>query len=333
MKKEPFIEVEEVDLWGWRGLRLTTDRVQISAAPQAGGRVLSLSLDGVEAFFSLAKLHGRRVNLDQVKDVRAAKRDLGWLHFGGYKTWLAPQNRWTDALPFLDLDSGAYTIEFDEGPSSSIIHLTSLICRETGMQLRRSLLLNHDGSVTVEQAMTNQSDRPAAWGLWDVTQVAGPGKAILPIATNSRFSGGIKAYETEGRSPEVIDQFVERTAGLATVSCSQVESFKYGTDSAAGWLLGLLDRRPDHWLAYLKLIEPQPDGDYPHQAIAEVYDSAALPYFELEVHSPLQHLVPGATYSCKETWILDWLPKTIAPADLGVWVAEARQAHSAGTEA
>ena len=115
--------------------------------------------------------------------------------------------------------------------------------------------------------------------------------------------------------------------------CRQVESFKYGTDSADGWLLGLLDRRPDHWLAYLKLFEVQPGGEYPHQAIAEVYDSEALPYFELEVHSPLQHLVPGGTYSCKETSILNWLPKTAAPADIGAWVAEARQAHSARNKA
>ena len=33
---------------------------------------------------------------------------LGFVLWGGDKTWLAPQDRWTDGDPFLDLDSGAY---------------------------------------------------------------------------------------------------------------------------------------------------------------------------------------------------------------------------------
>ena len=326
------VEIQEVDLWGWQGWRLATDRIQLTVAPEVGGRALSLTLDGSEAFFTLDQLHGRRLSLDNVTDVRAEKRRLGWRHYGGYKTWLAPQQQWTDALPFLDLDSGSYSVEINQEPQGSAIHLTSPVCRETGIQLRRSFSINSTGTIAVEQTMTNHSDLPVAWGLWDVTQVSGPGRAVLPLAPNSRFRNGVKAYETEGRSPQVVEQYVARSDGLATITCQQVESFKYGTDSTAGWLLGLLDREPEHWLAYLKVFQAQPNASYPHEAIAEVYDSGDLPYFELEVHSPLQQLAPGDTYSFKETWLLDWLPKISDPAAIRQWVVEAKQAQTTRPE-
>ncbi len=313
--------VSQVELWGWFGLRLTGGPVSLTAVPDVGGRVMSLTLDDIEVCFSHPALHGQRLDLEAVTDVRAKKRELGWRHYGGYKTWLAPQARWTDALPFLDLDSGRYTA----ARKGTGVQLTSPRCRETGVQLTRTITVSPAGRITVDQAMTNRSIHEVTWGLWDVTQVGGPGKALLPVATGSRFDGGIKAYANEGRSPDVIDQYVTRDDGMAAVTCRQVEPFKYGTDSREGWILGLLDRTPDRWLAYLKLFEPVPGVTYPHESVVEVFDSGTLPYFELEVHSPMQRLAPGATYTARETWVLDWLPKTATLSTIREWIMRARQ--------
>ena len=86
--------VESVVLEGWDGLKLTSARVSLVVVPEPGGRVLSLTLDGVEVLFVNPLLGGRGVDLASVTDVRAAKREIGWRHYGGYKNWLAPQGRW-----------------------------------------------------------------------------------------------------------------------------------------------------------------------------------------------------------------------------------------------
>ena len=76
-------KVERVDSWGWKGLSLGAGRVSLVVVPGAGGRIVSLKLDGVEALFSMRELRGRRIDLSRTVDVRRKKRELGWLHYGG----------------------------------------------------------------------------------------------------------------------------------------------------------------------------------------------------------------------------------------------------------
>ena len=316
------MDIRKVDLWGWRGISLTTGQVSLVLTPEAGGRITSLKLDGVEAFFTLPELRGRHFKVAETADVRAKKRELGWLHYGGYKTWLAPQDRWTDGLPFLDLDSGSYDVAVHERPKGAGVRMTSPVCRETGIQLVRTVSMSEGGHVVIDQAMINRSSAEVTWGLWDVTQVKGPGLALLPIAQGSRFEAGVKAYANEGRSLEAMNQYVRISGGLATVTCGEVETFKYGADSMEGWIVGLLDLSRDRWLAYLKIFEPIRAATYPHQVTVEVYDSGSYPYFELEVHSPLRGLKPGESYTYSEMWVLDWLPKSFDVERVGAWVEE-----------
>ena len=318
------MNVQEVDSWGWRGLRLTCDRVSLTVAPEAGGRIISLTLDNVEVLFSMPELRGRLTDLSEITDVRAKKRELGWLHYGGYKTWLAPQERWTDGLPFLDLDSGIYDYSIQNKGRGPVLHLESPVCRETGMQLARDISLSPDGTVTIQHSMTNRSGEVATWGLWDVTQVRGPGLAVLPIAQVSQFEAGVKAYPNEGRSPAVMHKYVETTNGYAAIMCQQREPFKYGTDSMAGWIVGLLDYREDSWIGLLKTFDPTPGASYPNGVTVEVYDSGTYPYFELEVHSPLITLLPGTAYGYSENWTLASVPKAGTWEAVASWVLEAR---------
>jgi len=131
--------------------------------------------------------------------------------------------------------------------------------------------------------------------------------AVLLVDASSRFESGLKAYASEGRSPEVVDRYARRSEWAVTVTCQEVEPFKYDTDSMAVWLLGLLGLGEKDWLALLKVYEPIPQVTYPHGTTAEVYDSGSHPYFELEVHSPQITLAPGDRYLYSETWVLDWM--------------------------
>ena len=316
------MDVKEVDFWGWKGVSLTTERVSIIVTPEPGGRIMSLMLDGVEVLFGLEELRGRRIDLSGVSDVRAKKRELGWLHYGGHKTWLAPQTNWTDALPFLDLDSGSYDLAVEGGSKGQLVQLTSPIDGETGIQLTRSVSVSEGSRVEIQNGMINRSTEETSWGVWGVTQVNGPGMAVIPINRKSAFPVGVKAYAGEGRSQEVMDQYVKLCDGLAVITCQEVEQFKYGTDSTDGWILALLDQGKDHWLAFMKIFSPTPGAAYPHGTTAEVYDSPLLPYFEMEVHSPIQTLAPGEAYSHKETWVLDWLPKSSNMVATEEWVKE-----------
>lgn len=316
------VDLQEVELWGWQTIRLASGRISLTVAPQAGGRVVSLKLDDVEAFFTLPQLRGQSFDVASAEDVRERKRQLGLLHYGGYKTWLAPQDRWTDGLPFLDLDSGSYRVSVDKNSDVCSVRLTSPVCRETNMELTRTVSMSSEGRIRVEQAMTNRSSEAVTWGLWDVTQVGGPGLALLPVADESRHPDGVKAYANEGRSQEVKGEYVSVANGVATVRCHEKEPFKYGTDSTEGWIAALLHRSTEQSLAYVKFFEAIHGATYPHEATVEVYDSGTLPYFELEVHSPLRRLGPGETYAYAEDWIIDSVPNVGGAEALRAWVKD-----------
>ncbi len=295
-----------------------SNSLEWTVTPELGGRITSLVFDGEEVLFTMPELRARELDVAAAPDVRARKRELDWLLWGGDKTWLAPQEGWTDALPFLDLDSGRYSPRV----AGSAIEVTSPICRETGVQITRAISLDDRGRIRIDQQMRNGSDNPVAWGLWGVTQVEGSGVAVLPIRPDSEFDGGIKPYPNEGRSPEIMDRYIRRARDVAFIQCRQAEQFKYGSDSREGWILGLLDRRPDQWLAFLKTFPTENSSPYPHTSTIEVFDSPSYPYFELETHSPLRRLAPGETGSHGEAWTLGWIAKSADAGAIREWVAE-----------
>ena len=71
---------------------------------------------------------GRVDDIAAITDLHEYKRRVGLLLWGGDKTWLAPQDRWTDGVPFVDLDSGAYELSLD--PTTGAATVTSPVCRE-----------------------------------------------------------------------------------------------------------------------------------------------------------------------------------------------------------
>ena len=157
------VDVREVEDSGWGAISLTSGRLSLTVVPDAGGRVMSLKLDDVEALFTLPELRGRSFEVASAEDVRGRKRQLGWLHYGGYKTWLAPQERWTDGLPYLDLDSGLYSASVDARPGFASVRLTSPVCRETGMELTRTVSMSAGSPTSPPQKWQCPPEEVRGW--------------------------------------------------------------------------------------------------------------------------------------------------------------------------
>ncbi len=92
---------------GWEAWRIQHGPLELVLVPQVGGRLMGIQWHGQELSFVNPDGEGRIQDVSAIADVHECKRRLGFLLWGGDKTWLAPQNRWTDEVPFIDLDSGS----------------------------------------------------------------------------------------------------------------------------------------------------------------------------------------------------------------------------------
>src|SRR5262245_3701284 len=114
---------------------------------------------GHDLSFTQPELEGQVVDVAAVEDLSAKKREMGFPLWGGDKTWLAPQTRWTEGAPFLDLNSGAYELAIEQaGPDLARARMTSRVCRETGVQITRTVTMKAGETAwTVDHCLTNGS--------------------------------------------------------------------------------------------------------------------------------------------------------------------------------
>ena len=287
---------------GWDAWQLQSGQLELALVPQVGGRIMGMIWRGHDFSFTQPEREGRVEDLSTVQDVHAKKRKMGFPLWGGDKTWLSPQTRWTDGVPFLDLDSGPYDVTVEHGgPDAAVIRMTSQVCRETGVQITRTLTVSsgtHDWIVT--HRLLNASSTEVQWGVWDVSMVLKPGKVYLPRRASSQYPDGVKTFAEEGESVQVRDKVVDELGNLAVIHCSDARAFKFGVDAKEGWMLGVLDVAGLGLVGYRKQVSVYGDQLYGHGCVAEVYNSDRYPYFEMEIHGPVISLRPGETFELEE---------------------------------
>jgi len=290
------VDVERGAVSGWDGWWIRRGPLELGLVPGVGGRLLSLRWRGHELSFVPPAHAGRRPPIAHDVDPAAVKRELGFVHWGGDKTWLSPQERWVEAMPFFDLDSGAYALEVerDDGREARV-SMRSPVCREVGAELTRTITVRADApDFTVEHVLRNASAHAIAWGLWDVHQVNGPGVAYLPRRANSAFRDGVQAYPAEGDSEGARTDVVRLMGDVVAIDCRRPRWFKFGVDADEGWALGLIETAGG-LVGYRKDVPVVAGGVYGHGCVSEVYNSPDQPYFELEAHGPVVTLRPDAT--------------------------------------
>ncbi|MBE9028711.1 hypothetical protein IQ266_02925 [filamentous cyanobacterium LEGE 11480] len=268
--------------------------LQLVLVPEVGGRIMGIRWQDQDLTWVNPALAGQPLDISELEHPATDKVSLGFPLWGGDKTWLAPQDRWNNQLPFIDLDSGAYEfVVLEQSPAQITVQMISPICRETGIQITRTL---HVGTIdqgwSVIHKIENCTDQSVEWGIWGNSMMRRPATVFLPIRADSSFPQGVKTFESEGEAIGARSQVVEPLDGFAAIRCEAPLKFKYGVDSDEGLILAVFPDQDNQYVAHLKqflTFHPQPYG---HGCVAEVFNAEAYDYLELEIHGPVQRLQP-----------------------------------------
>ena len=305
------VSIRNVTYHDWDAWRIEHGPLALTLVPQVGGRIMGMAWHGQELSFVNPACAGRVLDVAAIADVRDCKRELGFLLWGGDKTWLAPQSGWSDEVPFIDLDSGAYELNIEEDSGS--VHMVSPVCRGTGVQITRLVRVGQRPAAwQVAHRLHNRSDQQVTWAPWDVAMVLRPATVYVPTRAGSAYPDGLRTFDDEGVSAAVRDDVVCLADGYAVIGCHDPVKFKYGADGDAGWLLAVFEGGPRGLIGLRKSVPTFQPGPYAHGCVAEVFNSEDFPYLELELHGPLVTLEPGEEFTLIEEadlFDLDRLPE------------------------
>jgi len=285
------VKISKENIYGWEGYRLSIGDISLGITPQIGGRIISLTFEGEELFFVQPEHQGEVIDLENVNDLRTKKKELGFRLWGGDKTWVAPQSKWWDKIPPLDLDAGQYNADV----RGSTIKMTSPLCHETGLRIIREVILNDDGSIQLNQTFRNESDKSIHCGIWDVTQVLRPFDVYLPAQTKQ-----IRAYRDEGLVEDAESKKTQQGSWVK-ISCDDATQFKLGGLINQGKIIALRKGKEDY-LCFERTFSINNEVSYAHDAIAEIYNSPAYNYLEIEVHAPFIQLAEGEQTTHRQIW-------------------------------
>lgn len=263
-----------------------------------GGRIIALRVFGQELLWPGDPLYdpGRfeptSSGVVPEPEWRAFKRRCGFCLSGGDRTWIAPENKWWEKIPPLELDAGRYA----ERATGDTVVMTSPACRETGLRLVRTVRLADDGDVYLRDEIVNVTDGPITRGIWNVTRVQRPFTVY--------FSGSIgqwRSYHLQDPTLPVPSVQLIDHQGQVGVPCVLKECYKFGGMPVEGFsrLVKKTDIGDIAWDRDFKVYSGQP---YAHDSAVEVFNSHLADYGEVELHSPLYTLGPGERAAFDQRW-------------------------------
>ncbi len=322
----PSARVRSVQYNGWKCTELTNGRVDVVIAPQLGGRIIQLRLDGYEYLWVNRELEGK------VQGPPAAGAALaGWANYGGDKLWPAPQgwsgpNEWPGPPdPYAKggrTDGGAFTLEvLKDGPDEAAVKLVGPDDLYAGIRFEREIRLRPGStSISLVSSMQNIVDRRVRWGIWENAQqdarlAAGKDgsdvRVWAPIERGTKFPRGYEVMFGPRDNPQFAVDDRHPTAGggkLFTVTYDHRVG-KAALDRA-DWV-ALTHEKSAHLFA--QTFRAFPDREHPDGASVEIWTSGpgrirmggkdvdlteSEPWLvETEVLSPYFDLAPGQSAS------------------------------------
>jgi len=279
--RSPHVSVSRVEFMGWPDAVLLAKReCEVVVVPQVA-RIMRYAPAGgdsvlwVNPELTPQALGGREPEPDP----------NGWINYGGYKLWVAPQSAW-GWPPHPELDRGPCRVEvLDDGA----VRLVGIESAEAGVRFDRTIRLAPEGTrLDIEQVMVNTSDRQVTWAIWDVTQARAEGVTLVPLGRDASWRMLDGAEPTERW--RVADGVLLTGPGGAGQ-----KAFVSGPPGwLAAWVGGSLFVK-----AFDIAPQPVPEGEAPR----EVYASDAG-FVELEIVGPEVTLKPGESATLRETWHL-----------------------------
>lgn len=297
------VTVERVNYRGWAdSYRINAGKYSMVVVPDIGGRIMEYSMDGRNVMWENPDEFGRTYSITRE-----------WRNYGGYKTWIAPQETW-GWPPDPMLDFGKANVEVLQNPKGlPVLKVIGAPSLDTGLLFTKEISLDESGEAVVKQAVHNIGGKRLSCSIWDVTQLGIPCYTAVPLKAKSRFKDGVSYILAESKNST---QFTLRD-GLF-ITRYQGDLGKVGADSDGPWMIWFKDD-----LAYVKQFEPMEKGaEYPDGGCsAEVFTSdAKLGYVEMEVLGPIKELKPGAELEMTEKWRLFKLSQPIRDES---WVVKA----------
>ncbi|WP_308635733.1 DUF4380 domain-containing protein [Paenibacillus silvisoli] len=297
------IQVIESMSLGFPSLTIRSAFYELTVLPAVGGRIIGFGLDGINLLWQNERLEGHRPSYEasSPEELRSLRASNPILLYGGEKTWLAPQSDW-GGTPYVDLDHGEYVCEIvrgeDEQSGSVTLTLTSPVCRETGLQLVRTLSFAEGARyIDIEQRLINRGSVQVTKGLWQVTMLNRNGTAHIPQGPELEAAVPIPLLNGE-------DADVSHTADGWTMVVDNSLMYKLGFMTDGGRASAVYEADNGKTYALTKTFTVEPGRKYPHGTVVEVYNSSEYPYYELEVHSPAYTLNPGDDAAFTIRWEL-----------------------------
>ena len=290
----------ETSFMGWPAFALRQGALTLHVVPSVGGRLMSIHFDDEELCFIHPALVGCRASDDPVAWA-ALCGDWSFPLWGGGKTWLAPESAWPGGAPHRDLDSGAWEVTGQWCDDAGMgIDLLSPVCRDSGLQLRRRIGSTGQGTQWwVEHGVVNRGTAPQHCGLWDVLMLRRPAlvSVTLPRARAQHWRAAVSAVPGMRSVDDLLRDAVLRPGnGRIGVACDRPAAFKCGFDSDAGAITADLPGSGG-MLRYQRRSAVPAAAVFAHGHPLEVFNAPALPYFEIESHSPAVTLQPGESAS------------------------------------
>ncbi len=275
--------------------KISNDSVSVIIAAQAGGRVLSYSLNGKNIFYENTSLNGKTLAnyIASPFDPDGGRFDVG------FESLTAPIHDTTFIGPYTTEITGNYSIK-----------MTSMVDKQLGIDICREFSLDSTSSyLLVRQTMTNRSGHETGWFFWGRTLCPIDGKMIVAVNPESKYKFGWgKYYKSPWRfvhdNPE--DTLIQVSDTLLSFRATKTgKSGKYATDADKGWMLYGLNE-----VLFLKKFDIDLSKVYKtDSAQTIIFYTDGNKFVELEPNSPQALLKPGESYSFDEHWWLFSYPK------------------------
>ncbi len=279
MRRSGATAVERIDFHGWRDCyRLSNGEAEVVFVPQVARIMRYAPAGGENVLWVNPQTTPDAVGNGEPPHVG------GWVNYGGYKLWPAPQQRWGWPPPSA-LDSGQCTLEVEEGA----LHVRGQVDEHIGIRFDRVIRLAPQGTrVDLQQKMVNVSAEPVTWAVWDVTQIPSACVVFVPLAPGSDY------YTQEGL--RLSNQW--RRVDSVLLLRPEGEPEKVFVKGGPGWLGAKVSGR-----IFIKMFRLSHISAPAPEAPREVW-TGDTGYVELEVVGPQTTLMPGESATLAETWFL-----------------------------
>ncbi|MFZ5351723.1 MAG: hypothetical protein ACOZCL_03240 [Bacillota bacterium] len=274
---------------GYKHIILKNDRVIIAAVPELGGRITEYSVEGCNVLY--VNSPHKLIN-------------TGWMNYGGYKAWPAPQNMWGWPPPY-ELDSGSFSYEVYETAQGVELHMLSPVSDSLGIQFERKIFMPDTGSaVILEEGTINHGSKEKYIGIWGIGQVATPGTVLIRQDEDSG-SYSLKVFKEFDMPRSSSLEILDYDPLNVRINCGCGNGrFKLGILSK-NTLICYNCKAYDRSMILTICFRFEGRGiDYPHGCNIEVYNDELNEYAELEALSPMYKLQPGEKKSISMKWDL-----------------------------